>query len=132
MILFLILLVSQLITIEDLGDFWGNILNIQQGTLSRWEYFGCTWISIWAVSFIGSIFLANIGMSFSSTRTLEYYLAYGFLYVFITFIHLSGFLRRCNDACLSKWYALVFLVPGIGHILAFIVALMPSGFGSPY
>ena len=131
MILFIILMASGLITLEDRADFWGDILNIRDGVLSRMQYFGCTWISSFAIGFIGSIFLTIIGVN-SGPRGIGYFLAYGILYLILTVMQLSAFFRRMNDACLSKWYALVFLLPVVGNFLAFIIALMPSGFGDPY
>ncbi|MBO4650764.1 MAG: DUF805 domain-containing protein [Clostridiales bacterium] len=133
MLLFFLFMLCQLITLEDLAEYWQEMLNIKNGTLTRCQYFACTWLSSIVISIFGSVFLANIGLKYNGlSGNLEYWLAYGTLYLIITFIQLSAFMRRMNDADLSRWYALVFLIPGIGNIVAVLIALMPTGFGSPY
>ena len=133
MLLFLLLMLTGLVSFEDLGEFWSDILNIKYGTLGRWVYFGCTWVSTFVITAVYFFFIINMILRNNvSTESFEYFLAYGSLYLIITLVQLSGFLRRMNDAQLSHWYALVFLIPGIGNIIAFLIALLPSDFGSPY
>ncbi len=133
MLLFLLLMLTGLVSFEDLGEFWNDILNIKYGTLGRWAYFGCTWVSTFVISAVSTFIISNMILRNDvSTKSFEYFLAYGILYLIITAVQLSGFLRRMNDAQLSHWYALVFLIPGIGNIIAFVIALLPADFGSPY
>ena len=130
--LFIVLLLCQLITLEDLQEYWNEILNLKYGTLTRMQYFACTWLSSFVIGIVGSVFLANVVLKTGSTRGIGYYLAYGILYLIITFVQISAFCRRMNDAGLSKWYTLVFLIPGIGNIVAILIALTPTGFGDSY
>ena len=133
MAIFLLLLICQLITLDDLQTFWEEILNLKYGTLTRLQYFGCTWMASFVLGILGSVIIANAsGMTLTGSRGLGYYLAYGFVYIVITFVQISAFCRRMNDAGLSKWYTLVFLIPGIGNIVAILIALMPTGFGDSY
>lgn len=133
MVLFILLFVCGVVTFEDLGEFWGEILNIKYGTLQRLNYFACTWVSTTAIAFVGNLFLTNLIIRDNvSTKSFEYLFPYGILYLIITIVQLSAFLRRMNDAKLSHWYALVFLIPVIGNVVGFIIALMPSDFGSAY
>lgn len=133
MLLLILLFVCGLVTFDDMLEFWDGIFNVKYGQLRRMQYFGCTWASTIIIAFLGSIFLSRIILADNAaTKGFEFYLAYGILYLIITLVELSAFLRRMNDAKLSHWYALVFLIPGIGNIVGFIIALMPSDFGSPY
>ena len=121
-----------MITLEDLQEYWNEILNLKYGTLTRMQYFACTWLSTFVIAIVGGVFVGNVILKTGSTRGIEYYLAYGSLYLIITLVQISAFCRRMNDAGLSKWYTLVFLIPGIGNIVAILIALMPTGFGSHY
>ena len=132
MIICILLLASQIITLDDLSQFWDEIINIKDGTLTRTQYFGCMFIYSYAISIVSVFILSFAGVKLNGTRNLTYFLLYGLVYLIVTFIQISAFCRRMNDAGLTKWYTLVFLVPVIGNLLAFIIAMMPSGFGSPY
>ena len=133
MILYIILFISGLVTFDDLADYWSGILNIKYGTLERLQYFACTWLSTFVISTIGSTFLSSyVYRGDISPKSFEFLIGYGSLYLIITAVQLSAFFRRLNDARLSHWYALVFLIPGIGNIIAFVIALLPPDFGSPY
>lgn len=133
MVLFILLFVCGVVTFEDLGEFWGDILNVKYGTLQRLNYFACTWVSTAAIAFVGNLFLSNLIINDNiSTKSFEYLFPYSILYLIITIVQLSAFLRRMNDAKLSHWFALVFLIPVIGNAIGFIIALLPSDFGSPY
>ena len=130
--LFFILFLCQLITLEDLAEYWNEIFNLKYGQLTRMQYFACTWLSSFVIAILAMVILGNVGLSVGGTRGITYYLAYGFVYLIVTFVQISAFCRRMNDAGLSKWYTLVFLVPGIGNLLAILIALMPTGFGNQY
>ena len=130
--IFLLMAIAGMVTLEDLQDYMTDILNIKEGTLTRTQYFACTWLITFVLAILGSVFLGIVGFDITGAKTFGYYIAYALLYLVITVVQISAFMRRMNDACLTKWYTLVFLVPGIGNILAFIIAMMPTGFGSPY
>ena len=134
MFIFILLLICHLVTIEDFFEYWSEMLLLKDGCLGRWQYLACTWVSTFVIALFGIIILERNGLKYDGIKfiSLESVLGYGFLYLIITFIQLSAFFRRMNDAMLSHWYALVFLIPGIGNIIAFIIAMLPSGFGDPY
>lgn len=132
MALFFIMALAGLVTLEDLQFYLTDMFNLRDGTLSRTEYFACTWLVSFVIATIAAVFISFVDTKTGSSRGVGHYIAYGLAYLTMTAVQISAFMRRMNDAGLTKWYTLVFLLPGVGNILAILIALMPTGFGDPY
>ena len=132
MALFFIMALAGLVTLEDLQFYLTDMFNLRDGTLSRTEYFACTWLVSFVIGTIAAVFIAFVDTKTGSSRGVGHYIADGLAYLTMTVVQISAFMRRMNDAGLTKWYTLVFLLPGVGNILAILIALMPTGFGDPY
>lgn len=116
---------------DDLSQFYQEFFNVKYGLLTRGQYVCC--VSIWT----GVLVIITIAVSFWAGFTLKGFLSTWtgpiFFYFFYAIVCASAFMRRMNDACLSRWFTLVFLIPGIGGVVAFIMAaFIPSDYGSPY
>ena len=130
--IFLLMAMCGCITLEDLQDYLNDMLNVKEVTLGRMNYFVCTWLVSVCLAALSVIVVGIAGVNLSGPKTLGYYVALLCIWAPITLVQISAFMRRMNDAMLTKWFTLVFLVPGIGNILAFLIAMMPTGFGDPY
>ena len=67
-----------------------------------------------------------LDMSDSSQTKLVLAIAY----FTITPVQLSAFVRRMNDAAMSRWFALILLFPIVGNVLATVLGIIfPTNYG---
>lgn len=103
------------------------------GRASRSEYW---WVQLflWLVNIIPGILIASGSSSaaaYGEPVTSNGLAVVGFVLVFIigvgTIIPILALTwRRLHDANLSGWFYLLIFVPGVGSLIIFILALLPS------
>ena len=93
------------------------------GTASRTEF----WI-VQVVAFAAVVTLYAIGLWFSDTYMSGPHYAYTVLitlaYMWVT---VCAVLRRCREAGISPWWALVTIVPYLGGIATVVIGILKPG-----
>ena len=136
--------IFRVMDVDDLKEYYTDMFNLRHGQLTRIPFFAGSVISTAAI-LLPSIFILpfvfHVKQVFpvdSTTSLLDpstylhldpaWYVVLGI----ILLINLSGFLRRLNDINLSKWFGLLYLIPGLGFVLSLLVGLLPTGFGDQF
>ena len=118
----------------DLQQFLGEFFNVKDGQLDRKQFyvgqiivFGIMLLIIMPIGLILFFKYPSLRNISDSMRT---YVILGIVYVTITPVQLSAFMRRLNDASLTKWLAIVLLFPIIGNVLATAMGIIfPTNYG---
>jgi len=121
----------------EFKEYCGQFLNFKYGELSRTEYLFGT-LALTNLVALGAVFFIIFFVKEEMTDGITIFghkhsaVVLGVEYALITLVNISAFLRRMNKVKLSKLYALVYFIPGIGHFTAFVIAMLPDGFGDVY
>ena len=118
----------------DLAQFIGEYFRFRDGVLTRKQfYIGQIIVYTIMLMIIAPIFIfiaaknpGILDMSDSSHTKLVLAIAY----FTITPVQLSAFVRRMNDAAMSRWFALILLFPIVGNVLATVLGIIfPTNYG---
>ncbi len=136
------------IDVEDFVEFGADMFNWKYGQIQRWPFYICS-VVYSAVVLGASTLIMLLAFKAQSALPGESVLeilnpmnimklngpARIFWFItlaIVTFINLSAFIRRLNDIRLSKWFGLVYAIPVAGFVLAWIVSILPTGYGDNF
>lgn len=118
----------------DLSQFIGEFFRVKDGCLTRKQFYvGQIVVSTIMLLIIGSIlFLVWINHPswLPSSESMATKVALINAYITFTPVQLSAFMRRMNDAAMTKWLALILAFPIVGNVLATALGIIfPSNYG---
>ncbi|MBO4474959.1 MAG: DUF805 domain-containing protein [Clostridiales bacterium] len=136
------------IDVDDFVEFGTDMFNWKTGQLQRWPFYICS-ACYTAVTITISMVIMLVGLKAKAAMPGESFfeimnpmnimklngparICWLITLAIVTFINLSAFVRRLNDICLTKWIALVYTLPVAGFVLAWIISILPSGYGEQY
>ena len=118
----------------DLQQFIGEFFRLKDGELTRKQFYAGQIVVLGILLLIVMLgvfifFLKNPAFSHMSSETTRN-VAIGIVWVTATPVQISAFLRRMNDASMTKWLGLIFVLPIIGNVIATALgAIFPSNYG---
>ena len=118
----------------DIQLFVGEFFRVKDGELTRKQFYigqivVFTVMLLIIMPIVLIVFFKNPSLTLMSESELRKWVLI-LVYVTITPVQLSAFLRRLNDAVVTKWLALILLFPIIGNVLATALGVIfPSNYG---
>ncbi|MBP5416202.1 MAG: DUF805 domain-containing protein [Clostridiales bacterium] len=118
----------------DLAQFVGEIFRVKDGCLTRKQfYIGQIIVYTIMLLIITPVLLIiwfNHPSWLPSSESMGTKMALTIAYITITPVQLSAFMRRMNDAAMTKWLALVLAFPIVGNVLATVLGVIfPTNYG---
>ena len=136
------------IDVDDFIEFGADMFNWKTGSIQRWPFYICS-ACYTALTITVSMVIMLLGLKANMAMPGESWMeilnpmnimqltgaariCWFITLAIVTFINLSAFVRRLNDIGLTKWIGLVYVLPVAGFVLAWIIAILPTGYGDQY
>jgi uncharacterized membrane protein YhaH (DUF805 family) len=117
----------------DISQFVGEMFCLRDGQLSRKQFYvGQIVVYTILAIIIAPIFLVVLYKTdlWKMDESVLQKVVWAVVYFTITPVQLSAFIRRLNDAAVTRLIALVLLFPLVGNVLATLIgAVLPTNYG---
>lgn len=117
----------------DISQFVGEMFCLRDGQLSRKQFYvGQIVVYTILAIIIAPIFLVVLYKTdlWKMDESVLQKVVWAVVYFTITPVQLSAFIRRLNDAAVTRLIALVLIFPLVGNVLATLIgAVLPTNYG---